>query len=240
MQKRHMALLMTILLPLALRAEGFWVKKDYGEWSARECAKLLQNSPWSKMRTFTAILIQELSQPSAVPGREHAPQISYVAMLWSALPVRQAVVRQAQLDAAFLRLPIERRQALEAQQVALLQESFADRIVIRMEYATNARVYERELATYWQSQPEEFWKQKFYLNTSGGRHSPLAVRIAPGAGGSFELVFARAANGEPFIRAADKSFSVDFDSPAIGAIPGGRALMEFKLKDMMIGGRPIF
>ncbi len=231
---------MTILLPLALKAQGFWVKKDYREWSARECSRLLQSSPWSKMRTFTAILIQELSQPSAVPGREHAPQISYVGMLWSALPVRQAVVRQAQLDPAFLRLPIERRQAIEAQQAALLQESYADRIVIRVEYATNARIYERELAAYWQNQPEEFWKQKFYLNTSGGRHSPLAVRITAGAGGSFELVFARAANGEPLIRDADKSFSVDFDSPAVGAIPGGRVLMEFKLKDMMVGGRPIF
>ena len=84
----------------------YGVKKDYREWSARDCSKLLQNSPWSKMRTFTAILIQELSQPSAVPGREHAPQISYVAMLWSALPVRQAVVRQAQRSTPSPQLPL--------------------------------------------------------------------------------------------------------------------------------------
>ena len=99
------AILIAAVLPSTLVAEGFWVKKAYQEWSARECEKILNDSPWAKSRTMTAVFVQPQGQPSVVPGRDSIPQITYVARLWSALPVRQAAVRRMQLDPEFSRMP---------------------------------------------------------------------------------------------------------------------------------------
>ena len=82
------AILIAAVFPSTLVAEGFWVKKAYQEWSARECEKILNDSPWAKSRTMTAVFVQPQGQPSVVPGRDSIPQITYVARLWSALPVR--------------------------------------------------------------------------------------------------------------------------------------------------------
>ena len=81
-------ILMVTCLPLSLSAEGFWVKKDFAEWSARECAKLLNDSPWARSQTITEIFIEEIGDnPGSVPSREHIPQITYIAQIWSAEPI---------------------------------------------------------------------------------------------------------------------------------------------------------
>jgi len=240
MKDRLGAIALLLLLAATVRAEGFWSKKEYTQWNARECSKLLEDSPWAKTRTYTAIFILEAGQPSPVPGRDQVPQISYVTQIWSALPLRQAALRRLQLDPSFLRLPIERRQAEEARYSTLLAGTgFEDRILIRVLYSTTALALGRELAAYWQAQSESY-KQKIFLSSSSGRFSPLAMRAESGAGGSIEIDFPRTVNGHPIIPPSDKSFVMEFEVPDIGPIQGGRVLSEFKLKDMMIKGAPVF
>jgi hypothetical protein len=234
------AILIAAVLPSTLVAEGFWVKKAYQEWSARECEKILNDSPWAKSRTMTAVFVQPQGQPSVVPGRDSIPQITYVARLWSALPVRQAAVRRMQLDPEFSRMPDQVRKSAETRQTSVLGEKFPEHIVIRVEYSTTVTGYQRELAHYWQTRPAELWKQDVFLNTSSGRIAPVDIRVASGGGGSFELLFPREINGEPVVKPTDKSFNLDFQAPAIGAFPSERVLLEFKLKDMMMGGEPAF
>ncbi len=230
-----------ILLPLSLSAEGFWARKDFTQWSPRECAKLLDNSPWAKSQTITEIFIEEIGDnPGSVPSREHAPQITYLAQIWSAEPIRQAVVRQVRLGPEFNRLSDPQRQALEAQQTALLEQKFPDHIVVRVEYSTTVPAYERALASYWQTRPRGAWEQDTFLSSSSVRRSPVDVQVTGGAGGYFVLVFARAVNGEPVIRPTDKSFTLELQCPPIEKLPGQRLLMEFKLKDMAFKGSPAF
>ncbi len=233
--------LLTVLVPVSLYAEGFWVKKDFTQWSVRECAKLLNDSPWAKSQTITEIFIEEIGEnPSSVPSREHAPQITYVAQIWSAEPIRQAVVRQARLGPEFNKLSVSDRQAVEAQQSSLLEQKFPDRVVVRVEYSTTVPAYERALAQYWQTRPQGAWNQDTFLSSSSGRHSPVDVRVAGGAGGYFILVFARDVNGEPVVKAKDKSIAIELQCPTIEKLPGQRLLMEFKLKDMAFKGGPAF
>ncbi len=193
MRRLMRTLLLIMFLPLFLSAEGFWAKKDFAVWSARECLKLLNDSPWAKSQTITEIFIEEIGDnPGSVPSREHAPQITYIAQIWSAEPIRQAIVRQARLDPAFNKLPESQRQAIEAQQAQLLEQSFPDHIVVRVEYSTTVPAYERALASYWQTRAQGAWIQDTSLSSSSGRHAPVDVQVAGGAGGYFVLVFARA------------------------------------------------
>ncbi len=233
-------LLATMILPIPLNAQGFWAKKDFTEWSAKECAKLLSDSPWAKSQTITQVFIEEIGEPGSVPSREHAPQITYLAQIWSAEPIRQAVVRQARLAPEFKKLAEPQRQGMEAQQASLLEEKFGGRIVVRVEYSTTVPAYERALAQYWQTRPQGAWMQDTFLNSSSGRRSPVAVQVAGGAGGYFVLIFAREANGEPIIGRRDKSLVVELQCPAIEKLPAQRILMEFKLKDMAFKGKPAF
>ncbi len=42
------------------QAADFWEKKEYRKWSLKECRKMLQNSPWSKKRTYSQVLNSDL------------------------------------------------------------------------------------------------------------------------------------------------------------------------------------
>jgi hypothetical protein len=156
------------------------------------------------------------------------------------MPIHQATVRLAQLNPAFSKLAPQKRQAIKTQQTSLLTKKFPNRIVMQMEYSTTTPAYQLDLAQYWQTRPANLWKQDTYLNASSGRHVPVDVRVAGGGGGLFELIFPREANGQPVVLLTDKSFSVEFEAPAIGRLPGGRVLLEFKLKDMALKGQPVF
>ena len=240
MRRGILILLMVVFLPLSLSAQGFWVKKDFTEWSARECWKMLNDSPWAKSETITEIFIEEIGAPGSVPSREHAPQITYLAQIWSAEPIRQALVRQSQLGPEFNKLAAPQRQAVEAQQTSLLEQKFPDRIVVRVEYSTTVPAYERALAQYWQTRPQGAWMQDTFLNSSSGRRSPVDVQVASGGGGYFVLLFAREVNGVPVIGLNDKSFAVEMQCPSIEKLPAQRILLQFKLKDLTIKGKPVF
>jgi len=240
MRKGIKSVLLLALAPLLLHAQGFWVKKSHEQWSAKECAKLLRDSPWAKSRTISAVLITPIGQPSATPGRESNPELTYAVQLLSALPVRQAMIRQTRLSADFAKLSADARQTLEARQAKLLAEEFKNHIVVRVEYSTNVPSYAQDMARYWQTRPLPMWQQDTFLVTSSGRISLVDVWVAGGAGGLFELTFPRMVNGQPVVRDTDKSFSLEFQSPAFGPIQGERVLLEFKLKDMALDGRLIF
>jgi hypothetical protein len=184
--------------------------------------------------------MKPLGLATVTPDREVNPRLEYVAQLWSALPIRQAAVRRAQLDAAAQKFSAKQRQADEERQANILAADYPDGIVVRVEYSTNVPSYEQEFARYWQNRAADLWKQDTFLVTAGGRYAPREVGVAGGAGGEFKLVFPRQVNGEPVISLTDKSFSLEFQSPAIQQLPSERVLLEFKLKDMILHGRPVF
>ena len=91
-----------LLAGAALVAADFWEEKDFTTWSDEEVEEMLTDSPWAKQ---VGII---------VGGREQSDAIrpTTVTITWnSALPIKQAMVRQAiGLDAP---IPAEDQQALE-------------------------------------------------------------------------------------------------------------------------------
>jgi len=239
MLRRWAIILLLVLHPSWLAAQGFWVEKNFDQWSLKECLRLLQDSPWTQSKTLTRVFIQSSAQAAAVPGREETPQITYAAQIWSAAPIRQAAVQKTRLSKEYKNLDAQKRQEIEANAASLLKDTFSDRIEMRVEYSTTAPAYEQSLAAYWQNRPSALWLQNTFLITSTGKHSPARVRNE-GITGYFVLVFPRTVDGRPLISATDKGFSLDFYSPAIEVFPSEHILLEFKLKDMTIQGIPVF
>jgi hypothetical protein len=102
-----------------LFAAPFWVEKPYQEWSHKEVAKLLSDSPWTRSATvdfdFSAMRGGPGGQGSQQPGPGMAgpgmggpemggpgmggmPEISATVMWRSALPIRQAMYQAAVLQ----------------------------------------------------------------------------------------------------------------------------------------------
>ena len=120
-------LLFVLLLGNSLQARDFWLEKDYGRWSEKECRKLLTNSPWSKRYTLTQAYIEMIgATPSSDRQRERNAKVEYHVQLRSAPPVRQAQVRLAQIRSNYEEMSAEKRQGFDNQAAQILRDSFDD------------------------------------------------------------------------------------------------------------------
>lgn len=221
----------------------FWVEKAFHEWSLAECEKMLSDSPWARSYTIDRVFIETNVRPAAVPGsgREQTPRITYVARLLSAAPIRQAMVRSAQLDKRYPTLTPEQRQKVDARHKAILEESFTDNVVIQIEFNTNTLPYRGELAAKWQAQAEDVLKQQVFLFTPRGRISPERIIIdTTASSGEIQLIFPRLVNAQPLMQPGDKDVKLEFPSPAVGVLPADRVLLEFKVKNLLVNNALLY
>ena len=65
MRRRYAAGILAVfaLAVLTASADDFWVKKDWKTWSAADCKKLLEDSPWTHRK-----LIENESNVSRLPS----------------------------------------------------------------------------------------------------------------------------------------------------------------------------
>jgi hypothetical protein len=282
------------LAVLTAQAEDFWVKKDWTKWSKDECNKMLQDSPWSKKWAKSEVLLSAAlpSQQQQNPanggkgnpggslgssstgttgagqegaGGDSALELHYFVELQSALPVRQAIVRQLQLGNNYDKLGADQKKAFDDQVAGMLNATYDDVIVVRVRYGSAQTFLERQLAAYWKAIPGDALPvDVFLINEHNDRILPVKFVSPKTAEYSFELTFPRMQNNEPVIRPTDKSFSIQFPHPAIGSQnrtasnptdpnnpnnvsnPSGpslgkeRVLITYKLDKMTVGGKLAF
>jgi len=150
MRQRTAAWLLGALL-LASAAAGaaeFWDKKKFTQWSKKDVEKMLSNSPWTEDFEDTDVNIDPLQSPALSSGpplnetgtgapptddtdvglraRQAVARLIYNFQIRSALPVRQALVRRAQLQQDYERMPAEQRQVFDQQADRFLEEDFAE------------------------------------------------------------------------------------------------------------------
>jgi hypothetical protein len=278
------------LAVLTVQADDFWVKKDWTKWSKDDVNKMLQDSPWSKRWGKGEVMLSSTlpSQSQSNPangtrgssggtlgspvgttgtGQEGAAgdsnlEVHYFIELQSALPVREAMVRRAQINNNYDKLDAEHKKAFDAQVQALLGATYEDVIDVRVSYGSAQQFLERQLATYWKAIPEDSLPVDVYLINEKGDHIAPVKFVSPkNAEYSFEIYFPRKQNNEPVIHETDKSFSVQFPHPAIGSQKTGqnvptdpsntsnpgsptmgreRVLVTYQLNKMVVGGKPAF
>ena len=243
LKKAAFSLLVLLAAVTALHAQ-FWQKKPPQEWSKSECQKMLSDSPWSKSRVVSDILLArttEFSGPLGVqtPGRDVQPEVRYEVRFLSALPVRQALIRQMQLSPQFQKLDPERRKSVEEQQAGFINTVYPDHVVVQVVYSTNVTGYQAELERALSRPTAAEMKLNTFLNTPSGKAELLDV-IRPAGGGELQMVFQRNVDGKPVLQPTDKKISVEFVHPTVGLLRSQRIFVEFKVKDMLLDGQLVY
>jgi hypothetical protein len=243
---------------LAARAEDFWIKKDWKQWSKDECAKILQDSPWSRKWAKSQMGSPQMPGVSGANAEgaagEKTPEMHYSVELQSSLPIREATVRLAQINIKYDKMTGAQKKDFDAKAEATLSRSYDDVIWIHVTYGSNLQSFERDMATYWKSIPVDAPPIDLYLiNQRGDRVLPVRFNSPANGSYAFDVIFPRMKNNEPVVRQGDKELSLQFTHPAIGnqtqinttnpsnpsmdVFGEERVLIQFKLDKMMINGK---
>ena len=235
MRKVFYFVLSAIFLAAGSAAFGadFWENKTYDTWSQKECNKLLTDSPWVE---DLPLIAEGISQSTTGDDGQQLT-INYQIQFRSALPVRQAVVRQMQLAQKYDTLAPEQKQQFDQSAKSFLSADFSDVVVVYVTYRCSSQDKSRQIDRHWQSQTMDLLKNTVFLRNSKGEQVALTKYIAPqGAERSFQFIFPREINGKPFITHEDKSLQLEFSYPVIGGVGNGRGFLEFKPKKMIFQG----
>jgi hypothetical protein len=224
-------ILFLVCIP-AFPEDKFWEKKDYRQWSRQECQKLLKDSPWAK--TFT---IREVGY-------------GYDIQFRSALPIRQAIVRQMQIAENYESLSPERRSEFNKRAEGVLSpDLFADAIIVHVRfnplYGNN--YWQRD---YWQTRTTDLLKNDvFLIPSTSGKIPLLQYKVSQAAGVlpeavEFQFIFPRQYKGRSLLSTQDEFLRLEFHhpvkSPDSGLTATDRVLIEFKTNEMRINGEVMY
>jgi hypothetical protein len=232
--------LLLLLASLAsAQSKDFWQKKDYRQWTDKECRKILEDSPWASQYSVSQVFIDPIATDSTVRERQSNPTIEYKVQIRSAPPVRQALVRLSQINAKYDAMPEDGRKAFDQSTEKFLSARDPKLIVIHVSYTATVQNDDRDLARHWHSQNTETLKNFVFLIV-GGVKVPLSIyRPGEGASREFQFVFPREYNGRPVVGPGDKSLMLEFNHPNIRGT-AARVLIEFKIEKMMMQGTPVY
>lgn len=234
------AALIFLTLPLAA-AQEFWQTKNFSDWSKAETEKMLHDSPWAQQVTLSQVVMTGFStgikgvtgvgNPAAVSEAQHSelPRLTYTAQLRSAMPLRQAIVRQRQFAEDYDGKPPDQRAALDAKTNAYLART-QDDIVIYVAIDSNVVNYTNQARRYWKQQTYDLLKNKVFLTIGRERLAPVGFAATDDA---FQFNFER-----PAAMPREGSITLEFTHPPIGALSTEQVRIEFKLNKMMLNGEP--
>lgn len=235
-----------LVLSLAANATEFWEKKKFNQWNENEVNKLLSDSPWARQHVESEVHIDALLAPTANEGdadsrtreRQTEPRLTYQVQIRSALPIRQAMVRKAQLAQGYDHMPTEQRQSFDQQAAQFLGAEFPEQVVIYVSFVSNVNLDLRDVARHWQTQTTEKLKNSVYLIGGKGVKAPLEdFALADPGGQAFQLTFPRRVDGHELATAADKELQLEFIHPDIRGRGEKRVLVKFRVNKMLVDGQ---
>jgi hypothetical protein len=263
--KATLRFLVTLILATASFAQGPWVKKDWKQWSKDDCKKILEDSPWAQRWTQSEAKVANFATRTRGTeglGSESEVGVYYVVQLRSALPVREAVVRQVLIANQYDLKDPEQKDAMRKQTEGFLNRTYDDVIVVHVTYGSNVQEYNRALATFWQTHYAEGTvpQEAFLDGPRGQKITPIRLVSPKGGAQEFELIFPRVVEGKPVLEPGDKTLGVEFVSPAVGrqdsislsqpaerpgtqeqiTVGSSRVFMEFKVEKMTVNGQLIY
>jgi hypothetical protein len=217
MMKRSFSVLATLLFlfGLAANAQDFYEKKPWTEWSESTAQRVTEDSPWANKYTDSQVIVQQTSTDANSRDREATNEISYVASLRSALPIRQAIVRMRQTQMKYDKMTPEQKKQIDDQAKQFLDQTYPDSIVVNVHYGSNVVDFARQLRSYWQAQTLDSQKNSVFLVTGSGKRIPLAqFQVVAGGGAEFYYIFPRNdEKGEAYVSRDEKKLGLEFVHP---------------------------
>jgi hypothetical protein len=248
MKRRYAAGILSVLVfaVLAASADDFWVKKDWKQWTAADCKKLLEDSPWAHRK-----LLENESNanhlPSAgtagvgaAPGSTDANntgtgEVNYVVQMRSAPPIHEALIRMAQIDQQYDKMADADKKLFDGRMDVLYRMN-DDLITVHVRYYANREPLASDLKKSWKSLPEDTVPSDMALISSNGtKVTPLTFVPDKDGKDEFDMTFPRKAFSDGL-----KSFKLQIPHPALGDFPASKVLVEFKLDKMAFNGKPAF
>lgn len=216
-------------VPLAVRAQQNWEKTPYQNWSAADVKAVLEASPWSR--------VLDRSAPIApMMFKTETPKLSVqlVILLRSALPARQALLRERQLAARYDAMSAADRAAFDAKNKALIDCPACAKYYVVSVKCAFAGCYTGTFV--------EDHKKLFYLTDERGVRRELAgASPLPDNKGGAAFFFPRLdEKGEPLLTAASRKLTFHF---AVQAIEGNATVTEkaeFDAAKLVRNGEVIF
>lgn len=235
--KASLVLLLPLLAPSAARAQDFWLNKPYKEWTAKECRKVLEDSPWARQHIISRVLVESLSEPSSDRARENNPRIVYTIQFRTARPLRQAMIGEQQTAARSSAPTPEQKAAFDKSAEAFLAQPFPDTVIVFIEFSSNVQSYQSDLERIWGTRTEPWAQNEIFLINGKGQKVPPLRFSRRASGGAFQVVFPRNFAGQPFLSVADKEVQIEFPHPTIGILTGSRVLEVFRIPKMIVDGK---
>lgn len=233
MKQLRRALVLFLIACLPTGAGEFWLEKDYTRWSKKECQKMLEDSPWAR----SYILRFPLIEPGTGIMGEKELRVEYIVRFLSALPIRQALVRAAQLEPGYKMLAAEGRQQFEQRAQQWLQAQFPDVVVLMVAFDSNVPDLQQDAANYWARQTTETLQNYAYLIAHRKERVPLLRFDAPAPGTTqFRLLFPRRHNGRELISPEDKEINLELLPPGTASGRTFGFLLRFKVDEMSFNG----
>ncbi len=206
-------------------------KKPIESATLEEAVAVLNKSAWARQQTYTR-LVGGIG--SGVFGEKELYSTFFVRFL-SAPPIRQALLRLAELGSGYENLDEVKRRDLAAV-VRSLDRPSENWIVVTVNFRSNDPDTERTMKQFFQSQTVETVKNRVYLSTL--RHPNLSVvaYFPPrGDGLGARFVFPRRVDSEPVVTAEDKSVSFQLDVPNLES----DVVVSFPVSQMVVNGEPL-
>ena len=242
--RRHLTVSIMAVFSLALlttAADDFWVKKDWKQWTVSDCKKLLESSPWA-VRKMVENESNVNRLPSAANGanadtalNKDAGEVNYIVQIRSAVPIRQALIRQQQIEKQYDKMSDADKKAFDAQ----MDQTFPlgdDRVIVHVKYSGTREQLAADISKSWKSIPADTVPADMILiSSSGAKATPVTFVADPKGGDEFELTYPRSALGAGF-----KSFKLQIPHPALGDFGASKVMVEFKLDKMTFDGKPSF
>jgi hypothetical protein len=249
MQRRYAVGILAVfaLAVLTASADDFWVKKDWHTWTTADCRKLLEDSPWAHR-----VLIENETNVSRLPSagaqgtgaspsqadtaqNKDAGEVNYVVQIRSAAPIREALIRQQQIDKQYDKMSDADKKAFDAQMDSLYKNK-DDAIIVHVRYYGNRDALSADLTTSWHSLPADTVPEGVILiSQSGMKVTPVTFVADPNGGNEFDVTFPRAGFADGL-----KSFKLQIPHPALGDFGAQKKMVEFKLDKMTFDGKPAF
>jgi|CZKC01.1.fsa_nt_gi hypothetical protein len=229
MPRRHipkfLAAAIALLAVLTANATDFWLTKDWRQWSKGDCENLLAESPW--VHTWRG-------------GGPAGDQLAFAVQLRSALPIRQAIVRQLQFDQKYENMTDAQRTTFDAQATQILNRNYDDAILVHVDYSKGLGAPYLPFA-WFPTHSDTAILDPSLVTDDGTRIS--SSRFDSKTNYTFDLIFPRTKDGVPLIKDGQKHFSIQFHSPQITnnsqgiTVPARNVGVEFDLGKMTIDGK---
>ncbi len=253
--KRFFAAGVMAILGLAMvtyAADDFWVKKDWKEWSAAECKKMLEDSPWAKR-----ILVEHENNAGHLPSASQdaglasdvmgsaqnsgTGEINYFFQFRSADPVRHAYIRQQQLQQNYSGMNEEQKKAFDSKMEDMTKTPPPDSIVLHVSYTANRQFLLEMVNDTWKRMEPGKVPKDFFLITDKGVHvAPSSFSFTEGVNNEFDITFPRSFNGQPIFGPGAKSIKIQFVNPPMGDFGADKKTFDFKLDKMMVDGKLVY